>query len=66
MGKIAAQGAGVAIGTSSTSSTAAGANIEGDAYNFISELFIDPFPLLVDNQSSSGSLVFLVEMLSGA
>jgi hypothetical protein len=66
MREIAAQGTRVAIGTSGTSPTAGGVDVEQDTNDFSSELFIDPFPLLVDGQSNRGSLVISVEMLATA
>ena len=56
----------MAVRTSGGSSAAAGADIEGDANDLVSELFIDPFSVLVDDQSRSRSLVFLVKVWTGA
>ena len=56
----------MAVGASGGSSTAAGADIEGNAYDFVSKLLIDPVSVLVDDQSCGGSLVLLVEVWAGA
>jgi hypothetical protein len=59
MGEVAAQGTGVTVGASCTS-TPSGADIEGDADDFASKQFVDPLSLLVDDQSRRRTLVFLV------
>ena len=66
MGEIATQGTRVAIGASGASSAAGGVNVERDTYDFAPKVFINPFPLLVDDQSSRGSLVFSVKVLAAA
>ena len=66
MGEIAAQGTRVAIGATGASSTAGGVNVERNTHDFAPELLIDPLPVLVDDQSNSGSLVLSVEVLTAA
>src|SRR5271168_3934197 len=56
----------MAVRTSGGLSAAAGADIEGDANDLVSELFIDPFSVLIDDQSRSRSFVFLVKVWTGA
>ena len=57
--EVAAQGAGVAIGAGSTSSTSRGANIEGDADDPVAEELVNPFALLIDKSGCTSLVLFV-------
>jgi len=59
MHEVATQGAGVAIGAGSTSSTSGGANIEGDADNPIAKELVNLFALLVDKSGGTSLVLFV-------
>ena len=66
MGEITTERAGVAIGACSASLAAGAADVEEDTNGFASKCFIDPFVVLIEDQSRRRSLVIFLVVSAAA
>ena len=62
MCEVSAQGAEMAVSAGGCLSTSRGSDVEGDAHNLIAEKLVNPFFLVVLDQSSCVPLMVFVEV----